>query len=153
MFLPGKINTISLALALVTYGVFGWICGVSPNNWLQGGFLVLLIALLLIAPIKLLRICFSSWLQSDARAFISIIVLSFLCVVVLTWLEVFAQFFVLLSAGMLVRLDLQTAGFGEWQAFFSLVGMCLASFALGVFLNHLWLQAVWEGILLSAPEI
>jgi hypothetical protein len=146
MFLPGKINIISLILTLLTYGVFGWACGVSPNNWLQGGFLVLLITLLLIAPIRFLRLCFSSWLASDARAFISIIVVAFLSVVVLTWLEVFAQFFILLSAGMLVRLDLQTAGFGEWQAFFLLVGMCLASFALGVFLNHLWLQRIWEEI-------
>jgi hypothetical protein len=144
MFLPGKINKISLVLTLLTYGVFGWTCGVSHNDWLRGGFLVLLITLLLIAPIRFLQICFSSWLASDARAFISIIILSFLCVVVLTWLEVFAQFFVLLAAGILVRLDLQTAGFGEWQAFFSLAGMCLASFALGVFFNYLWLQTVWE---------
>lgn len=146
MFLPGKINIISLILTLLTYGVFGWISGVSPNDWLRGGFLVLLITLLLVAPIKLLRICFSSWLASDARAFISIIVVAFLSVVVLTWLEVFTQFFVLLSAGTLVRLDLQTAGFGEWQAFFLLTGMCLASFAFGVLLNHIWVQLVWEKI-------
>lgn len=143
MFFLKKLPVRSLLIIVLTYAIFGWVSAVSWYDWLEGATLALVISLLLIAPIKTIRFCFSSWLASDARAFIAIITLSFLTVVVLTWIQVFAQFFILLSAGMLVRLDLQVAGFGEWQAFGIMVAISLASFALGVGINYLWLQVIW----------
>jgi len=138
-----KLPIRSLLIIVLTYAIFGWVSAVSWYNWLEGATLVLVISLLLIAPLKTIRICFSSWLASDARAFIAITVLSFLTVVVLTWIQVFAQFFILLSAGMLVRLDLQVAGFREWHAFGIMVVISLASFVLGVGINYVWLQVIW----------
>lgn len=138
-----KLPIRSLLILVLTYTLFGWVSAVSWRDWLEGGILVLVVSLLLIAPLKTIRFCFSSWLASDARAFIAIIALSFLTVVVLAWIQIFAQFFILLSAGMLVRLDLQTAGFGEWQAFGVMVVITLASFIFGVGINYVWLQTIW----------
>lgn len=133
-----KLPWVSLLLVVIAYTLFGWNSAVSQYNWVEGATLVLGIALFLIAPVQLIKICFSRWLASDARAFISIIILSFLTVVVLTWLSVFAQFFILLSAGILARFDLQTAGYGPWKAFGILVVISSLSFAFGMLTNILW---------------
>ncbi|NEQ29321.1 MAG: hypothetical protein F6K28_62435, partial [Microcoleus sp. SIO2G3] len=81
---------------------------------------------------------YSGWLQSDTKAFFSVIFGAFLAVIVLSWLEVVVRILVLLAAGALVRLDLQTANYGEWQAFGIICATSLCGFTLGVIMHQLF---------------
>ena len=100
--------------------------------WLMGVIYTLLITLALTAPFALIRNFYSSWLKSDSRAFLSIIIGSFFAVIILKWIEVFIRILVLISAAALVRLDLQTAGYRRWQAVGILLVVSLIGFYLGV---------------------
>lgn len=137
-----RLPRAALALLLATYCVYGWLFS-STDTWeillLEIG-VALLIALVLTAPIRLLRIFFARWMNSDTRAFISVISGALAGVFILTWINVFANIFVLLSAGALARLDLQTAKFDAVQAFWILFVVSLSGFGLGLILNRLILN-------------
>lgn len=140
-----KLPWASLLLLLFTYGLFGWLIAAEDRKltkdwlsdislvfWLMGVIYTLLITLALTAPFALIRNFYSSWLKSDTRAFISIIIGSFFAVIILKWIEVFIRILVLISAAALVRLDLQTAGYRRWQAVGILLAVSLIGFYLGV---------------------
>jgi hypothetical protein len=145
-----KLPWASLLLLLFTYGLFGWfiaagerklthelLSDISLLMWLMGAAYTLLIALALTAPFTLMRKFYSSWLKSDTRAFLSIIVGAFVAVVIINWLPVFIRILVLIAAVALVRLELQTAGYSKWQAFGILFGVSQIGFCLGVIANQL----------------
>ncbi len=134
-----KLPWATLALLLVTYSVFGWLfsSNFSWNFWLIETALVILIALLLTAPLTLLKAFFSQWMNSDTRAFLCVIASALAGVFIMTWFSFFAHILVLLSAGALTRLDLQTAGFSGTQSFWIIAIVSMAGFSLGVLLNQL----------------
>lgn len=141
MLFVKKLPWASLLLLVFTYGFFGWL--ISATNiswllWLMGAVYILLIALALTAPFSAIRSFYTSWLKSDTRAFLSVIVGAFLAVIIINWLAIFIRILVLLSAAALVRLDLQTAGYTKWQAFGILLSVSLAGFGLGVLTQHLF---------------
>ncbi|NES22104.1 MAG: hypothetical protein F6K41_25065 [Symploca sp. SIO3E6] len=116
-----------------------WVEGVNLNLWdvpwwllLKGIVYMVLISLVLTAPFQLIKTCYDRWLQSDFRAFISVIVGSFLLVIILGSLDVFVRILVLIAASALARLDLQTASYGEWQAFWLLSMVSLIGYSLGI---------------------
>lgn len=152
-----KLPWASLLILLFTYGVFGWLIysetyGIAQtssegatslklfNNywspWLIGGIYVFLTALSLIAPFKLIRGFYATILKSDIKSFFAIIIGAFLIVVILNWIEVTTRILVLLSAGALARLDLQTRSYTQWQAFRILVVFSLIGFGIGVIANQ-----------------
>lgn len=137
-----RLPKTTLTLLLGTYCVYGWLFS-STYTWeillLEIG-VALLIALVLTAPIRLLRIFFARWMNSDTRAFISVITGALAGVFILTWINIFSNIFVLLSAGALARLDLQTSKFNAVQAFWILVIVSLSGFGLGLILNRLMLH-------------
>jgi hypothetical protein len=57
---------------------------------------------------------------------------AFFAVLILCWINIFVRILVLISAAALVRLDLQTAGYGDWQAFATIAVVSLTGFSLGV---------------------
>ncbi len=67
----------------------------------------------------------------------SVILGAFVAVIIINWIEVFIRILVLISAGALVRLDLQTAGYSNGQAFGIIVSVSLSGFGLGVLANQL----------------
>ncbi|MEQ8974777.1 MAG: hypothetical protein RIE73_30875, partial [Coleofasciculus sp. C1-SOL-03] len=71
------------------------------------------------------------------RAFISVIVGAFLAVLILCWIHVFVRILVLLSGGALVRLDLQVAKFGVWEAFSVLLVFSLVGYGFGIIAQHI----------------
>ncbi|MDQ2096867.1 MAG: hypothetical protein QQW96_04385 [Tychonema bourrellyi B0820] len=71
------------------------------------------------------------WLSTDMGAFLSIIVCSFIAVIVVTWLHLFTTCLVLVSAGALARLDIQVSGFKKWQSFGILATISLTGLGLG----------------------
>jgi len=140
MWFIKKLPWASLLLLVFTYGLFGWLISATDRSiwlWLMGASYILLIALALTAPFTLMKTFYTSWLKSDARAFLSVIVGAFVAVLIVTWLEVFVRILVLLSAAALVRLDLQTAGYNEWQCFSILVIISLTGFGLGILTQYL----------------
>lgn len=141
MLFVKKLPWASLLLLVFTYGLFGWLVSAKDISWLlwlMGGVYVLLIALALTAPFRLIRSFYTSWLQSDTRAFLSVIFGALVAVVIINWLAIFIRILVLVSAAALVRLDLQTAGYTKWQAFGILLTVSLAGFGLGVLAQHLF---------------
>jgi hypothetical protein len=140
MWFIKKLPWASLLLLVFTYGLFGWLISATDRSiwlWVMGASYILLIALALTAPFTLMKTFYTSWLKSDARAFLSVIVGAFVAVLIVTWLEVFVRILVLLSAAALVRLDLQTAGYNEWQCFSILVIISLTGFGLGILTQYL----------------
>jgi len=116
-----------------------WIGGVNPTLWdfswwvlLKGIFCILLISLALTAPFKLIKTFYSSWLQSDLRAFISVVVGSFFAVIIIVSLDVFVRILVLIAAAALARIDLRTPSYSEWQAFWLLSVVSLSGYILGI---------------------
>lgn len=140
-----KLPWSSLVLLVFTHSVFGWLIAASEISdlnrpwlfWLMGAVYIVLIALALTAPLTLLQTVYAGWLKSDTRAFISVIVGAFLAVIILRWIQIFIRILVLLSASALVRLDLQVAGYSEWQAFGILTAFSLTGFGLGIMGQHL----------------
>ena len=141
MLFVKKLPWASLLLLVFTYGLFGWLISATDISWLlwlMGGVYVLLIALALTAPFRLIRSFYTSWLQSDTRAFLSVIFGALVAVVIINWLAIFIRILVLVSAAALVRLDLQTAGYTKWQAFWILLTVSLGGFGLGVLAQRLF---------------
>ncbi|NET58774.1 MAG: hypothetical protein F6K47_22280 [Symploca sp. SIO2E6] len=121
-----------------------WMGGVHPTHWnvfwwplVKGIVCILLISLALTAPFKLIKTCYSSWLQSDFRAFMSVIVASFLGVMIISSLNVFVRMLVLIAATALARVDLRTANYSEWFAFWLLSIVSLFGYSLGLTLPAL----------------
>ena len=147
----------SLVLLFVTFGVFGWYLMESiPDltEWVadKGGAFnisvtelilswiilpaaatsIIIMAVSLTAPILWMKIGIKGWLKSDVNAFASTLIWAFAIVLIISYLEFFVRFLVLLAAAILVRLDLQQAGYSKAKASVVLVFLCLAGFASGV---------------------
>lgn len=140
MSFVSKLPRTSLTLLLFTYSIFGWLfpATLSKPIWMLETTLVLLLPFLLTAPLTLVTICFDRWLSSDTRYFVTGIILAFVGVFVITWIHIFANFLVLLSAGTLARLDIQTAGFTKRQAFLILLAVSLVGLAIGLIIRQLF---------------
>ena len=136
-----KLPWASLALLLLTYITFGWILyawSLSWRVWLLTAFFVVLIALALTFPLRSIQIFFAGALRTDTRALIFILALSFFAVVLLTWFQTFVRVLVLLSSGLLARLDLHNADFKVIPTFAIMTIVALVGLGLGLLIHH-WL--------------
>ena len=147
----------SLAIVMLTYSSFGWYVGssaISWSHWLaeQGetwgwflkdqsiflllhviaGFVVLLIAGSLAAPVAIITLIFGSSFKSDNKAMIAVLLWSFAVVIMLRWVAGFSHFLLLLCAAILAKLELQKLNDSHWQVMSILILICLGSFALGL---------------------
>lgn len=134
-----KFPWLSFFLLLLACIVFGWILSTATQAfriWIIAGSFLLLMDMGLTAPITLIEIFFGSWLSTDKRAFLTVLVLSLGLVIILTWIEIFARVTVLLAAGTLFRLDLQQAKFRRWQALTILLLTCIIGYSMGIFTHE-----------------
>ena len=125
---------LSLTLLLVTYSILGWLLSAFKGPislWIVVIGADLLLATALSSPWSQMKDGFARLLKSDTRAFFVAVILAFLSVVIITWLQVFVHILVVIAAGILVRLDTQTAGWNNRQSFWSLAIISLASLGLG----------------------
>lgn len=101
--------------------------------WLWGAVVVftLLQALLLTTWFDRFKTFVGRWLKSDVGYFTLIIMGSISITMALVWLRTFGYILVLISAEILARLELQTAGFNRWQSLFFLTLFSLAGLAAG----------------------
>ena len=128
-----SIPLLSLTLLLISYGILGWSLANTQVS--------LLLYLLVIASIFLLDaiLTFSflhfkaiiPWFNSEVYTFISAIATAFLFVVIIKWINIFIHSLVLISAGILVRLDTQISGINRWQSFGILLMISEVGLGLG----------------------
>ena len=130
-----KNSWVSLTLLFVTYFTLGWKLSefdVSPHlTWFLAIASILLFAIALSFPMRNTKALVRRWFSSDIGAFLSITVGAFVAVVVFAWLHLFATCLLLISAGVLARLDIQIAGWKNWRAFVILSTISLAGVGLG----------------------
>lgn len=98
------------------------------------GIAILLVAL--VHPITRLKSVFGNWLQSDTKAFLSVIVISFLAVMILTRSDLMAEGLSLLAPGLLARLELRWAGYSDWRSFGIILAICAIGYAAGLWLYN-----------------
>lgn len=129
-----KFPWVSLALLLVTYITLGWLLSALHAPWPVWVIVVvcvLLLAASLSSPWSKIRYSFAPLFKSDTRTFLIATLGAFLSVVVITWLPAFAHALVVVSAGTLFKLDAQTSGLSERQAFWLLAIVSLVGLGLG----------------------
>ena len=105
--------------------------------WVLAILLALSFAGLLTAPLRQLKKSIVKGFQSDLGLFLAVVTLGFFSVLVLSRIHLFYQGFILLCAGALARVDLQTLGFSEWQAFLVLASTSGAGLVLGWVMAYL----------------
>ncbi|NEO43000.1 MAG: hypothetical protein F6K55_02140 [Moorea sp. SIO4A3] len=158
MWLIKKLPWLSLSILLLSHSIFGWMISVDYQElswvedttsgshpslfksvwlWLIGAVYILLMALAITAPVYQIRKLYGTWMKSDTKAFVSVIFSSFLAVMILRWIHYSSRILVLIAAAALARLDLQTEGYSEWQAFWIISGVSLTGFSLGLLANQL----------------
>ena len=162
-----SVPLISIVLVMITYGVFGWSMAETTLPWVHlvhdqlhvfawdvkeqtiliviHGFALLAITiatLALTAPITLMTYFVGSWVQSEARSIISMVLWSFLFVVALRWFNYFINLFMLLSAAILGRMELRYTGLNQTVSLCLLTLICVGSFSGGVLSYFHWHPAL-----------
>ena len=125
---------IALFLLLITYFTLGWALSVAKLSLLNWGIIILgilLLVLFLTTPLEKLKGPIMSWFRSNVGTFIAVIFSAFLLVVLATWVDIFFRIFLMLSAMILARIELQTIGVKHWLAFLILMSLSLTGLALG----------------------
>ena len=79
-----------------------------------------------------------NWLKSDTRAFMSIFIGAFSFAIIVQRIDYFARFLVLVSAALLLKLDLQLLGYSRWTCSLILVILCWLGFSGGVLAFYEW---------------
>jgi hypothetical protein len=129
-----KFPWLSLSLLLAAYSTFSWFLYqiTAPwRVWLAVFAFSMMQALLLTTLLKDFRLFMRKWLRSDIGYFSIVLLIACSIAFVLVWYHVFAYFLLVLSAELLSRLDLQTAGLNEWQSLGVLTFVSLAGLAIG----------------------
>lgn len=111
---------------------FCWFLANPYALWLGVAGLIIAIALALIHPVTEIKNVFGDWLESDAKAFLSVIAIAFFLVILLTRVDLINEGIILIAPGLLTRLELQLCGYSGWQAFSIIVSVCLVSYSLGI---------------------
>ena len=137
---------LALLLLFFAYAVFGW-------EWFHWGQLwhthlalpyfniifwsfvpvpTLFVIGVMTAPLAMVRSSILKWFQSDTRSFIATVAISFFAVILLVHLDVTLEVFLLVTAALLARLELQDHQWNEWLAFWTLSIVALGGLGLGM---------------------
>ena len=152
-----KTPWLSVFILFITYAVFGWSIASSANSWATltletvdsiGLFLeeqlvviiihllalavIIIISLALTTPVALITFFVQESISSDLRAVIAVFSWSFIVVLMFCFWDYFSDLLVMVSAGILVKLDLQKLGFKTWQVFLVILVLAFLSFLLGI---------------------
>ena len=152
-----KTPWLSLFILCTTYAVFGWSIASSVDTWIHstletvsniGLFLeyelillifhllalgvIVLISLFLTTPVAFITFFVQESISSDFKAVIAIFLWSFIAVLIFCFWNFFSDLLVMVSAGILAKLDLQKLGCKTWQVFVIIVLLAFLSFVVGV---------------------
>lgn len=95
------------------------------------------LAIMLMHPITSSEKMLAKWFRSDTVAFLSLLSIAACASILLTWFKVFVPIMMVLAAEALVRLDLQTAEFNQFQVVVILVSVTWLGLGLG------WVMATY----------
>lgn len=151
---------LSIFILIITHVLFGWSIydeAYSLINWIMATgvdinlllekelviylihllvlIIVIFVSLFLTTPVALITFVFKESIGSDIKATISVLLWSFFLVLIICYLNFFANLLVIISAGILVKLDLQKMGFKKWQVFLFIIILSSLSFSLGAILR------------------
>jgi uncharacterized protein YacL len=153
-----KIPWLSLIILLLTYSAFGWMYSFWAVKLIEEGrllsqletelalrliygfgtILIMLVALIFTAPISLITVSLNSWLKSDIITFLSIFIAAFAFTLVVQRVDYFVEFLLLLAAALLVKLDLQLAGYQKWLSWSIVTFFGLLGFIGGILAYDKW---------------
>ena len=152
-----KIPWIPIILLLLTYSIFGYIFAKSIPDWvtwwlenkdlfnlnltesfiifsikLFGFILIVFTSFVFTSPLVILNFLFGSWLKSDTKALLSILVSAFGAVLIFCWLDQFVRILILIAAAMLLRFELQRAGYSKSFRRSLLISLTSFAFYIGL---------------------
>jgi hypothetical protein len=136
---------VSLMLVVVAYASLGWLISQAHSAWYIWLMVVTAILFLLSAlTTPWLKMADYSILffKSDTRTLAFSILAAFLFFLMLAWFKVFLDTLVIISANILLRIDVQRCGLGERQSFlitsiFSFTGLVLGAIMQPTFSHNL----------------
>lgn len=136
---------VSLTLVGLAYGSLGWLISEAHLHWSTWlGIAIAILFLLSALTTPWLKIADYSiiFFRSDTRTFAFSVLAAFLFFLMIAWFRVFLDTLVIISANILLRIDLQASGLGEKQTFLitsiiSLTGLALGAVMQMAFSHHL----------------
>ncbi|MGH7999115.1 MAG: hypothetical protein ACREPR_06725 [Brasilonema sp.] len=135
-----RLPFFSLGLLLLTYTTTGWVISKTYTNWYIW-LLATITILFLMGGITASWTRFTDYFlilfKSNLRSFGLTILLAFLFFLMIAKFRLFLDTLLIIAAAVLARIDFQSAGFSEEQAFWLLSIFSLAGFALGVLIRKL----------------
>lgn len=144
-----KLPWISLGILTLTYTTYGFTLPLprlprfqafqwhdSYTVWVIAIFLAVFFSGILTAPLRNTKAIVAAWSKTDLGIFITVFSLTFSAVLIVSRIYIFATGLVLLCAGSLARLDIQTAGYSERQAFGILTITSLLGLGLGCLMRY-----------------
>jgi len=129
-----KLPWFSLLLLLVAYSTLGWVLNDAKTAWyiwILVALAIFLLVELLTAPRARVKSYTMNLLKSDWAVFAASVFAAFFVAIALVWLHVLLQALVIISAAILVKLDAQSAGLKNHQAFWLLTIFCVTGLGLG----------------------
>ncbi|MDB9372003.1 hypothetical protein [Nodularia sphaerocarpa] len=129
---------ISLVLVMFSYGTLGWALSDTQAPlyvWITFIFAIFVLVGSLTIPGSAISKYSNLLLQSNIRSFAVAAFGAFLFFLMLAWFRIFLDTLLIISAGILARIDCQTAGYKQRQAFLMTLIFSLAGLALGKVLH------------------
>lgn len=129
----------------LAYASFGWLISEAHLHWSAWlGIAIAILFLLSALTTPWFKIAEYSiiFFRSNTRAFAFSVLAAFLFFLMIAWFRVFLDTLVIISANILLRIDLQRSGLGEKQTFLitsiiSLTGLALGAVMQMAFSHHL----------------
>lgn len=134
MLIVKRLPWTSLVLVLFSYSTLGWALSETQAPWYV--WLTCIVAVLLLVgsltvPWSAISKYSSLLVQSNLRSFAVTTLAAFLFFLMLAWFRIFLDTLLIICAGILARIDFQTAGFKQVQVFLITSISCLAGLGLG----------------------
>ncbi|WP_414586488.1 hypothetical protein [Scytonema sp. PCC 10023] len=135
-----RLPFVSLVLLLLTYTTLGWVISktYAPARWFIWLLAVIAILVLLAGlTISWRRLTDYSFVlfKSNLKSFSITVLAAFLFFLIIAQFRVFLDTLVIIAAAILGKIDFQTAGFTEGQAFCFLSIFSLTGLALGALIH------------------
>jgi hypothetical protein len=136
---------LSFSLLLLAYASFGWFLSTDTHLprqiqivvWVLAFAWALFIDAALMAPLTYASRVIARWFSSDTVAFLTVFSAITCFAIVLFWLHIFNHIMLIISAEALARVDTQTVGCDQTQAFWLLAIVSLSGLGLGWGLSQL----------------
>jgi hypothetical protein len=130
---------------MLSYSTLGWVLSDMQAPFLAWVLLVLTMVFLIgtiTAPYPNITIFSNVFLASSIRSFCTAVAGAFFFFLMIAWFRVFLDTLLIVSAALLVRIDFQSDGFTEWQAFITTFIFSIAGVGLGALINMLLTQKI-----------